>query len=288
MAADKVKKSIYKAKAKNSISPLLISFFLFISIFALSSCVDQVAELREKLREKKPLSDGSPVTDDYLFEKAMAEYEDEDWLDAYGLFELLFRNFSGQYDDEALLYMAKIHYKKGEYRSAIYHYNSLIRKYSASSPYISESMFNIGLCYYELSPPYDRDQKETREAIQAFSNFQSFFPQDSLYSQAEEYIQELRDKLAHGDYFIASLYKKNYSLRSALIYYNSVLDKYRDTKYYEPAYYDKIEILIDMRRFDEAKGHIRLYKQNFSDKKYQSKIRDLEENFKNAQESVQK
>jgi outer membrane protein assembly factor BamD len=179
------------------------------------------------------------------------------------------------YADDAQYYLAEINFKKGEFVLAAYNYNYLRRAYP-NSEFYKEAMFKTALSYYELSPTYDRDQEYTFKAIQAFAEFQAFFPQDSLSKIANEKIIELRDKLGHREFFTAELYRKLYSPRASLIYYDAVIEDYPDTKYYELAYVGKIEVLYELFRYDEALGLIKLFRQIFPNSSYLDKIKSLE------------
>jgi outer membrane protein assembly factor BamD len=212
--------------------------------------------------------------------EAMSLFHDEDYLEAEKLFELIRLQFSAsQYADDAQFYLAEANFNRREYIYAAYNYNMLRRIYPHSD-YTRKSLFQSGMCYYKLSPNFDRDQEYTVKAIQTFSEFQTIYPDDSLYNQATNYIKELREKLGHREFFTAELYRKLYSPVSALIYYDAVISDYPDTEYYEPAMYGKIEVLIELKRFDEAKSLIDLYKRLFPNGTNIDKINPLESSIK--------
>ncbi len=211
------------------------------------------------------------------FNEAMALFKDEDYLEAEKLFELIRLQYSAsQYADDAQYYLAESNYNRREYIYAAYNYN-MCRRIYPHSEYNKPSLFKTGMCYYKISPSYDRDQDYTVKAIQSFSEFQTVYPEDSLYNEATTYIKELRDKLAHREYFTAELYRKLYSPVSSLIYYDAVINDYPDTEYYEPAILGKIEVLIETKRYDEARSLIDLYKKLFPGSINLDKIKNLEQ-----------
>ncbi|MBI5326099.1 MAG: outer membrane protein assembly factor BamD [Ignavibacteriae bacterium] len=211
------------------------------------------------------------------YNEAMELFNDEDYLESEKLFELIRLQYSAsQFADDAQFYLAESNFKRKEYIYAAYNYNMLRRIYPHSE-YTKKSLFQSGMCYYKLSPEYDRDQDYTVKAIQSFSEFQTVYPDDSLYSRATEYIKELREKLAHREYFTAELYRKMFSPESAVIYFDTVINDYPDTEYYEPALFGKIEILIEMKKNDEARSLIDLYKKLFPGSQNLEKLKTFEQ-----------
>lgn len=103
-----------------------------------------------------------------------------------------------------------------------------------------------------------------KKAIASFSEFQAIFPLDSLYAESGKKIVELRNRLAERELITAELYRSLYSNRSAIIYYDAIIDDFPDTEHYETAFAGKIESLIALRRYDDARSMIEIYKKRFS------------------------
>jgi outer membrane protein assembly factor BamD len=204
-----------------------------------------------------------PKTAEEYFKEGMELFNKEDYLEAEHIFDLIKLQYpASQFADDAQFYLAESNYKRKEFYMAAYNYATLRRIYPRSE-FVKKALFNAALCFNELSPPFDRDQDYTLKAIKAFSEFQNAYPGDSLYAKASDYITELRNKLAQGNYSTAGIYRKLLSLNSAVIYYDNVINDYPDTKFYEPAYVGKIEVLIQLKKIDEAKSVIENYKKLF-------------------------
>lgn len=239
-----------------------IYFYIVIIIFALVSC-----KTTDNIETRDP---------EIVFKKAVELYEKEEYLEARNLFEMIKLQYSAtEWADDAQFYLGEIAFKRKEFILAAFSYNQLRRSYPGSI-YAKESLYKTALSFYELSPKFDRDQEYTKKAIQAFQEFQYIYPEDTLSVEATKKIKELRNKLAYRDFFTAGLYRKLDSPHSALIYYNSVIKDYNDTDYYEASFLGKIEVLIEMEKFDEAKSTIQAYKKNFPNGKFSSDIKNLE------------
>lgn len=219
-----------------------------------------------------------------VFSEAMNYYNKKDYQEALRLFDVIKLQFSASvYADDAQFYTAEIYYNKGEYIMSAFHY-SLLRKNYPFSEYNKTALFKMAMSFYNISPKFDRDQEYTRKAIQAFSEYQTVYPQqDSLYYEASKYIDELREKLAYREFFTAELYRKLYNPKSASIYYDFVIINYDDTKYYEPALFGKAEVLFEMKKYDEAKAVLNLYLNNFPKGRYQEQANKLLELIKELQ-----
>jgi outer membrane protein assembly factor BamD len=206
----------------------------------------------------------------------MLLYNEEEWLDAEKTLELIRYQFpASKYADDAQFYLGEIDFRQGEFVLAAYNYNRVRTNYPGSE-YARESLFKSALAYIELSPPFDRDQEYTKKAIEALNLYQRLYPNDNKYSEASDKITSLREKLAEREYFTATLYRKSDELRSTAIYYQSVIDDYPDTSFYEPACFGKIEVLMLMFKYDEALGLIDLYKRRFPQGKYLDQVVKLE------------
>ncbi|MGA2298137.1 MAG: outer membrane protein assembly factor BamD [FCB group bacterium] len=238
-----------KISLRKIIFSILIFSISLINFWFLSSCASN--------------KQAGPKTAEEYFKEGMELFNKEDYLEAEHTFDLIKLQYpASQYADDAQFYLAESNYKRKEFYMAAYNYATLRRIYPRSE-FVKKALFNAALCYNELSPPFDRDQDYTLKAIKAFSEFQNAYPGDSLYTEATNFITELRNKLAHRDYFTAGLYRKLYSLSSAVIYYDNVINDYPDTKFYEPAFAGKIEVLIELKKIDEAKSVIENYKKLF-------------------------
>lgn len=214
-------------------------------------------------------------TAEELYKLAKEKFDKEDYEDASKYFDLLKLQFpASQYADDAQFYLAEISYKRGEYIMAAFHYNWLRRLYSGS-PYYKESLFKTALCYYNLSPSFDRDQEYTFKAIEAFSDFIMTYPTDTLAQVAKKYLTELKNKLAYRNYFIALLYYKMRSYRSSLIYLDEVIENFPGSDYIEDAYWLKANSLKNLGRFFDMKDVIEEYQSKFPKGKYFSEIRSL-------------
>jgi len=182
---------------------------------------------------------------------------------------------ASQFADDAQFYLAEISFERKEFIMAAFNYGMLRRLYP-SSTHTKQALYKTAICYYELSPNYDRDQEYTHKAIEAFQEFQYVYPDDELAKQSSEYIQGLRNKLAFRELSTANLYMKLESPNSSVIYYDVVIREYNDTEHFEDAYIGKLDAMVMMEKFEEARGLIRVIKSTFPNSRNLYRVENIE------------
>ncbi len=253
----------YKSKDKDRLKILAAIAVLVIIPFVFSSCGS---------------SKGSNiVTDDpqkaYLIAKA--QYDKKDYLEAIDDFNMIKLRFSGSsIIDKAAYYLGMSYYKREEYVLAVYEFENLLKSYPASS-LAEDAKYMLGDCYYNLSPKYNLDQTYTRYAISELQSFIELYPKSRYTYDAEKKITSLKNKLALKIYKSAELYFNLSNYKSALIYYDNLLEEYFDTEYADDALFGKIQVLIIKRRFDDARNEIERFEKKFSASPYRGKVNIL-------------
>lgn len=239
-----------------------LSVFIF-AIFLIVSCGS--VDKRDRV-----------TTAEDAFKRGMEYFDDEDWIEAKAMFDVVRLQYpTSEYADDAQYYLSRISEERGEYIMAAFNYNR-IRKLYPGSDYAKTALFKSADSYYKLSPQYERDQEYTKKAIESFQEFQYLYPdKDSLYGEASVKITELREKLAHREYFTATLYRKLNAPLAAKIYFDNVINDYDDTQYYEPSYFGKIEVLFEMKKYDDVVSLGQLYLRLFNNNDNRERIEEL-------------
>lgn len=224
--------------------------------------------------------DLSSLSPEERFLLAKQKFDKKDYLEAISEFENIMVQFSGTgIVDDAQYYLAYSYYKRGEYIKSAYEFSKLIRDYPTSE-YVKDAQFMLAESYYELSPHYSLDQRFTEKAIEEYQAFIDFFPDDPRKSEAEKRIKELNDKLARKIFETAEQYRRMKYIKSAMIYYDLLLEKYPDSKYSSQALYTKIKLLVERSRnkeaLDEAKRFLQRYPNSENAKEVQKILNELQ------------
>lgn len=134
-----------------------------------------------------------------LFEQGQAALEEEDWNDAAQAFDTLLRNYpTSPHLPEARLGLGRAYFEQGRSDTlllAIDAFRNFIT-YHPSHSNVDYAQLMIGLSYAELMRSADRDQSNTKRALEAFDVFLEDYPDSSYVEQARERRQQVVDRLA--------------------------------------------------------------------------------------------
>jgi outer membrane protein assembly factor BamD len=165
-------------------------------------------------------------TSEDRFKLGMKKFEDEDYQEAEQIFNtIILQDPASDVADDAQFYLAESYFRDGDYKLAAFNYNRL-RTSFPNSQFYKQAFFQSGESYYRSSLTYDRDQRESRYAIDVFRSFESIYAVDSLATVAQARIGELQGKLAQKDFMTAELYVKTEDYKAAILYYTRVIDLY--------------------------------------------------------------
>lgn len=211
------------------------------------------------------------------FEKAKALFDNEDYLEAINEFTVItLQNQGSAYADDAQYYIAEARFKRGEFLLAAYEYGTLVRNMRAS-PLVPDAQYKLGLSYYMLSPDFTLDQKYTRQAIEELQTFVEYYPSNEHAADAAEKIGELTTKLAKKEYQAAQLYMTLEYYKSAIVYFDDVIEKYHDTEFAPLSYLGKTEALLARKKYDEAKVQIDKFFERFPNSVLRARAEKLNE-----------
>jgi outer membrane protein assembly factor BamD len=192
------------------------------------------------------------LTVEERFEHAKALYDNHDYLMAVNEFTVITLQYQGSaVAPDAQFYLGECRYQREEYLLAAFEYSVVKRNYPAS-PRVADAMYKTGMSYYNMAPKSALDQQYTRKAIDEFQNFIEYYPANPNGPDADVKIHELTNRLAKKQYDTAKLYATMEYYRSAIFYYDDVIEKYHDTDYAPLAYVSKVELLMSRNKYKEA------------------------------------
>lgn len=243
----------------NFIQRNIIIFFLIVIIFG--SCSRKSIKLNLSPEERMA--------------RAEKIFQDGDYLDAKTEFRIIILNFpGGSLSDKAQFYLADCHYHLKEYILAGEEFKKLIRAYP-NSEYVDDAQFKIAMSNYKLSPKPLLDQNYTEKAIEEFQRFLEDYPNSDLVPEANKYMKKSREKLGDKNFRIAESYRKRAIFRSAIIYYDYVLDNYYDTPFAEKSLWEKAECYRELGDKAQAEKFYKLYLEKYPKNSKAEKAKDL-------------
>lgn len=147
-------------------------------------------------------------SNDFLFKyrKAVEYYQKQDYARASTIFEQILSYYRGSAKGDSVLYFYSMSmYKQEDYLIASHYFNEVADQY-ARSPFVEESAYMSGYCYYEMSPRPSLDQEYSTQAINIFQAYQYKYPNSKYVPECKRLIAELTSKLAEKSYMGAKTY----------------------------------------------------------------------------------
>ncbi|MBN1872470.1 MAG: outer membrane protein assembly factor BamD [Candidatus Omnitrophica bacterium] len=140
----------------------------------------------------------------------------------------------GKYADLAQFKVGEAHLKQEFYEDAMIAFQKLIDDYP-SSELVEDAKYNIALCTYYVSRDPYYDQNFTDKAIDEYKELIKKTSDTAVHKEANETLTKLREKKAKSAFETAKFYERTKHYRSAIIYYQEIIDNYGDTAVAEEA-----------------------------------------------------
>ena len=133
-------------------------------------------------------------------------FQEKKYAKSITMFEEIVPYYRGTPQAEELLYLLSESYMgQKDYYSASEYYQAYLRNFPRGT-YAQEARYKVAYCYYLDSPDARLDQEATYDAINAFSEFISLYPESERVSDCRKYLFEMEDKLAYKELLNARLY----------------------------------------------------------------------------------
>jgi len=132
---------------------------------------------------------------------------------------------------EAELAIADVHYKAEDYSDAQISYQNF-RELHPKHPKSDYVVFRTGLSYFQQLPEtIDRDLTLANDAIYNFNELIKKYPDSTYKAEAEEYRTKAYSMLTEKELYVADFYFKEKIFDSALLRYESALNKFNGFGY---------------------------------------------------------
>lgn len=186
-----------------------------------------------------------------LLKKAFEYYEEEEWLKAQNLFELVIGAYKGRVEAEkAYFYYAYTHYHLGRYITGAYYFKNFANTFP-NSQYREETDFMEGYSHFQLSPSYRLDQTYTEKAIDVFQLFVNTYPNSSRVEKCNALIDQMRTKLEQKAYAQGQLYFNLRQYQSATQSFENLLKDFPESPHAED-----VRFLITKASYNLAENSI--------------------------------
>lgn len=172
----------------------------------------------KQTKDTKKDETASAEPDKVLYDRAVAEVKRSHYTEA----RLDFQTLINTYPDSEFLAKAKLgvgdsYYKEGGTSNltlAVGEYKNFIVFF----PFLDEAAYaqmQVGMSHYRMMEKSDRDNSQAISAEQEFQTFLLKYPQSPLVPKAEQYLRNVQEVLADGEYRAARFYYLRPDYRAA-------------------------------------------------------------------------
>jgi outer membrane protein assembly factor BamD len=135
---------------------------------------------------------------------------------------------------KAQLYLGNAYFKDKNYLEAIPSYNQFLDYYPDAKE-APEVLYKLGLSYYKEVNTLDREQQTTIDTLNTFKKLKSQYPEYAEEKGVDKYIEQLTEKLAEKELYIAEFYFRTNKDKAAEKRLKYIIEHYENTKTYKKA-----------------------------------------------------
>jgi len=176
-----------------------------------------VTKVKPKAKKKDETAD-SAEPDKVLYERAMVDIKHARFTDARLDLQTLINTYpDSEYLAKAKLAVADSYYKEGgtsNLTQAVEEY----KNFEVFFPFLDEASYaqmQVGMAHYRMMEKADRDSSQAEAAEDEFRAFLLKYPQSPLVPQAEQYLRNVQEVLADGEFRIARFYYTKQDFRAS-------------------------------------------------------------------------
>jgi outer membrane protein assembly factor BamD len=133
----------------------------------------------------------------------------------------------------------------------------------------------IGLCYYEQISDISRDQKVTKQALDALTEVTRRYPGTRYATDARLKVDLLNDHLAGKEMDIGRFYERSGRWLAAQLRFRNVVEKYQTTSHTPEALYRMVETNLSIGIPEEAQKYAAVLGKNYPGSEWYERAYDL-------------
>jgi outer membrane protein assembly factor BamD len=222
-----------------------------------------------------------------MYELANRYYQEEDYLKAKRLYELIAPKYAGRPQGERLsFFFADAQFKTRAYYLSSYQFERFIKAYPNSDKR-EEASFLEAESYYHMSPRFSLDQTDTDKALEKLQNFINNYPNSEYFNRANERVQELKIKKERKAFEIAKQYDNLGEFNLPVLFssiksLNNFIIEYPGSIYREEALFIRIKsatVLAEnstanrmMERYREALDYYKDFRRYYERSKFDEEV----------------
>lgn len=167
------------------------------------------------------------------FDQALKDKMAKRFSKAIDGFTYIIFNFPGSIlAGDAQFQLADCYFEKRDYEQAQTEFDFYLKNFP-NGRYQEEASFKLALAAFRSAPGPQKDQTKVLLAKELLENFLRDYPLSQFRSQVEEVLAKIDFRLAQREFEAARLYFRAGELKSALVYYEFIKERYPDINWLE-------------------------------------------------------
>ena len=204
---------------------------------------------------KKLVLDPKTKSDSELYQMGQDFMKTKDYEKARDAFRVVFDNFpKSDYRILAKLGIADSYFQEGSitnYILATQEYQDFISLFPFS-PKACYAQLQIGMCYFKQVEKPDRDQTNSRKALEEYRKVVDNYPDCEHYREAYDYLLKCYSRLAEHEYVIAHFYQRTGKPQAAVDRLKGILKAYPEPVLQPKFYFALGRSLQELQQFSES------------------------------------
>lgn len=176
-----------------------------------------------------PAVDTTAEPDKILYDRAERDLKGGRYTEGRLALQTLINTYpDSEYLAKAKLAVADSYFKEGgtsNLTQSIQEYND----FQTFFPFLDEAAYaqmQVGMAHYHMMEKADRDKTQAEAAEDAFQAFLLKYPQSPLAPKAEQYLRDVQEVLADGEYKVAYFYYRKFDYRASAARLVELTDRY--------------------------------------------------------------
>lgn len=198
---------------------------------------------------------GTAQPDKYLFDKATAALKDHDWTEAHDDFQKVLDTYpQSQYLPACRLGIADAYFGQNTPASMVLALNAYreFLTYYPTNPKADYAQYKLAMTHFNQMRGPERDQTQTKDAIQEFQTFIERYPNSPLLSDVRAKLREARDREDQAAYAVGLFYYHVDWYPGAIDRFQSILKNDPEYTYRDAVLFYLAESLVKLKRPAEA------------------------------------
>jgi outer membrane assembly lipoprotein YfiO len=214
---------------------------------------------------------GTQQPDKFLFERGTEELKEENWLTAREFFRQILDSYTqSPFRPEAKLGIGDTYLGEGTPEAlerAVAEFREFLG-FFPTNPRADYAQYKLGMTYFRQMRAPQRDQTQTRDAVNEFQRFVERYPGSTLMPEVKARLRDARDRLSQSNYQVGYFYYRQRWYPGAVDRFKELLKEDPEFTNRDAVYFYLAEALFRANQLAEALPYYEKLVEEFQQSEY--------------------